>query len=491
MGPKVIRERTRRGVSRRGFLTAASVSAAATSVAVAGCLGQAREPGTIVMSGDTDFESIMHTEGETPSVQQALWDAGLDEDITVEVQAGVDDSAQRMQSYQSALQAGRSPPDIFMMDSGWTIPFILREQTTPLEEVLSAEVLTRIEDEYLEATLETARDPRNGTLHALPLFPDFGLMLYRRDLIDDVGYETDGWATEPPTWQEFSEATADAREESGVDFGFTTQAAAYEGLACCTFTEEMSTWGGGYFGGTENLFTAGDRPITVESEPVLDAIRMMRTFINGSDDEYALEGYRQICPSAIVQWTEEQSLSPFANGDAVAHRNWPFAVAQTGAEDAFGEDLGVMSMPYAVSEEEAEFEGVGGTAAGLGGWHLTLNPNTERIEQAAAVMEAFTAEDVMLTIFQQLGYLPPILELIEDASADEIGPIARYTEQIRIAGENAVPRPVTDLWPEQSALIFQEVNAAYRGVKSPEGAMSDLAERLEASEASVEEQHGD
>ena len=487
MPPKVTRERSRYGVSRRAFLTSASVAGA---TGVAGCLGQAREPGTIVMSGDTDFESIMHTEGDAPSVQQALWDAGLDGDITVEVQAGVDNSAQRMQSYQSALQAGRSPPDIFMMDSGWTIPFILREQTTPLEEVLPAEVLTRVEDEYLEAALETARDPRTDVLHALPLFPDFGLMLYRRDLIADAGHETDGWASEPPTWQEFSEATADAREESGVEYGFTTQAAAYEGLACCTFTEEMSTWGGGYFGGTENLFTAGDRPITVESEPVLDAIRMMRTFINGSDDEHALEGYRQICPSAIVQWTEEQSLSPFANGDAVAHRNWPFAVAQTGAENAFGEDLGVMSMPYAVSEEEAEFEGVGGTAAGLGGWHLTLNPNTERTEQAAAVMEAFTAEEVMLTIFQQLGYLPPILGLIEDASQDEIGPIARYTEQIRIAGENAVPRPVTDLWPEQSALIFQEVNAAYRSAKSPEGAMSDLAERLEASEASVGEQHG-
>ncbi|SFS57359.1 extracellular solute-binding protein [Halostagnicola kamekurae] len=491
MASKPTPDRSARGISRRTFVKVASASAGAAGVAVAGCLGRAREPGTIVMSGDTDFESIMHTEGDAPSVQQALWDAGLDEDITVEVQAGVDDSAQRMQSYQSALQAGRSPPDIFMMDSGWTIPFILREQTTPLEEALAPEVLARVEDEYLEAALETARDPRTDVLHALPLFPDFGLMLYRQDLMADAGYETDGWATEPPSWREFSEATADARDESGIDFGFTTQAAAYEGLSCCTFTEEMSTWGGGYFGGTENLFTAGDRPITVESEPVIDAIRMMRTFIRGADDEYALEGYRQICPSAIVQWTEEQSLSPFANGDAVAHRNWPFAVSQTGAEGAFGDDLGVMSMPYAVSEDEAEFEGVGGTAAGLGGWHLTLNPHSDRLERAADVLEAFTSENVMLTIFEQLGYLPPVLELLEQASADQIGPVARYTEQIRMAGENAVPRPVTDLWPEQSALIAQEVNAAYRAVKPPDEAMSDLAERLEASEASVEGQNGD
>ena len=480
----------RHGLSRRRFITGVS-AASAGGIAVAGCLGQTREDETVVMSGDTDFEDIMHADGDEPSVQQALWDAGLDEGITVEVQASVDDSAQRMQAYQSALQAGRSPPDIFMMDSGWTIPFILREQTTNLEEVLPGDVVARVENDYLDAALETARHPETDDLHAVPLFPDFGTMMYRQDLIEDAGYDPDGWDADPPSWEEFSEVVADTRDEGGLDFGFTTQAAAFEGLACCTFVEAMSTWGGGYFGGTGNLFTAGDRPVTVDEEPVLDAIRMMRSFIHGEADEHALDGYQQICPSAIVQWSEEESLGPFEGGDAVAHRNWPFAIAATGDEEVFGEDLGVMPMPYAVPEDEAEHEGVGGTAAGLGGWHLTLNPNTDRTEEALQVIEAFTNDEVMLTIFELQGFLPPVLELVEEADPDEIGPVARYTEQIQIAGENAVPRPVTDVWPEQSALIYQEVHAAYRGVKSPEAAMGDLTERLERSEADVEDADGD
>ncbi|MWV41169.1 extracellular solute-binding protein [Natrialba sp. INN-245] len=477
--------------TRRAFVTTASTTAVVAGVGVAGCLGQARDERTIVMTGDTDFQDIMHTDDGEASVQEALWDAGLDEDVTVEVQASVDDSAQRMQQYQSALQAGRSPPDIFMMDSGWTIPFILREQTTNLTEVLPTDVRDRVEGEYLEAALETARDPETGDLHAIPLFPDFGTMLYRRDLIDDAGYETDGWGTDPPTWQEFAEATSEAQSAAGTQYGFTTQAAAYEGLSCCSFVEVMSTWGGAYFGGTENLFTAGDRPITVDEGPVLDAIRMMRAFIHGSEDDHALEDYPQICPTAIVQWSEQESLGPFSNGDAVAHRNWPFAIAETGGEDVFGEDLGVMPMPYAVLEDESAYEGVGGTAAALGGWHLTLNPNTERDERAVEVLEAFTHDDVMLTIFELQGFLPPILDLVEEADPDEIGPVARYVDQIRIAGENAVPRPVTDVWPEQSALIFQEVHAAYRGAKSPEAAMDDLNGRLERSERDVEGQNGD
>ncbi|EMA28479.1 family 1 extracellular solute-binding protein, partial [Halobiforma nitratireducens JCM 10879] len=424
--------------SRRTFVAGASAVATAGTIAVAGCLGRGRGPRTVVMTGATDFEEILHTPEGEPSVQQALWDAGLDEDIEVELQTVVSDSAQRMQEAQSTLQAGRAPPDIHMMDSGWTIPFILREQTTDLTDTLPDDIVSRIESEYLEEALETARHPETGNLHGLPLFPDFGMLLYRQDLVEDVGYDTGEWATDPPSWEEFANAVADARSEHDLGFGFTTQAAAYEGLACCSFNEVMTTWGGSYFGGAETLFTAGDRPVTVEDESVLDAIRMLRAFVHGDDDEHALADYPRISPTAIVQWSEEESLGPFSGGDAVAHRNWPFAIAETGADEAFGEDLGVMTQPYAVTADEAAFEGVGGTAAALGGWHLTLSPYTDREDLALEVLEAFTHEDVMLTIFELQGFLPPNVDLVEEADPDEIGPIARYTEQLRLAGENAI-----------------------------------------------------
>ena len=477
------------GATRRSFLNATAATASIGSVAVAGCLGRAGTEGSIVMTGDTDFADIMHAD-EGPSVQEALWDAGLDEDITVEVRAGVDDSVQRMQSAQSTLQAGRSPPDIIMMDSGWTVPFILREQATQLDDHLSSDVVDRVESTYLDATLETARHPETDDLHALPLFVDFGMMLYRRDLLEEAGFDGEEWETEPPDWQTFAETVAEARDEADVEHGFTTQAASYEGLSCCTFNEAMTTWGGSYFGGRDALFTAGDREVTVEDEPVVDAIRMMRAFIAGGDDPYAHDDFPQISPTTIVQWSEGESLGPFEGGDAVAHRNWPFAIAETGADEAFGEDLGVTPMPHQVSPDDAPHQGAGGPASALGGWHLTLNPYTENVDEAAQVLEAFTDEAVMLTIFEIQGYLPPTLELVEEADPDEIGPIARYTDQIQIAGEHAIPRPVTDLWPEQSGVIAREVHGAYRGEKSPEDAMADLAERLRRSEAAVEDLEG-
>ncbi|MFC6717648.1 extracellular solute-binding protein [Natrialbaceae archaeon GCM10025810] len=478
--------RLRGATTRRSLLKATAGSVAVGGVTVAGCLGAARETGTVVMTAATDVEGIMYGDD---SIQQALWDAGLDENISVEIQTVVSDSAQRMQTTQSALEAGRAPPDIHMMDSGWTIPFILRNQTVNLTENLPEDVVERVNEEYLDMSLETARHPDTEDLHALPLFPDLGFTLFRRDLIEDAGYDTEGWGTDPPSWEEFSSAVADARDEAGTEYGFTTQAAAYEGLSCCTFNEVMTSWGGAYFGGIDNLFTAGDRPVTVDEEAVIDAIRMMRSFIDG-EEENTLDDYPQISPSTIVQWTEQESLDPFVAGDAISNRNWSYAIAEAGTEDGFGEDLGVMTRPYAVSEDEAEFEGTGGTTAALGGWNLTVSPFSERQEEALQVLEAFANEEVMLTVFELGGFLPPNLDLVSEADEDDVGPVVRYADVVESASENAIPRPATDLWPEQSALVFQEVNAAYRGVKSPEDAMSDLANNLEDSESEVAQQNG-
>ncbi|WP_254767934.1 extracellular solute-binding protein [Salinilacihabitans rarus] len=475
--------RDRSRVSRRTFVAAASAAAGGT-LAAAGCLGRAADENTVVLSGDTDFEDIMHSEGDAPSVQQALWNAGLDENIRVEVRPGPDDTVQRRSTYEMALEADRSPPDVFMMDSGWTIPFILRDHTLNLEEHLSGDALGRVEEEYVDMAVETARHPGTDALHAVPLFPDFPTIQYRKDLVEDAGYDTADWGTNPLSWGKFADVVADTYSQSNVDYGFTTQAAAYEGLSCCTFNETMTSFGGAYFGGADNLFTAGDRPITVDEEPVLDAIRMMRSFIGGGGD------FPSICPSAIVQWTEEEARGPFTGGNAIAHRNWPYSIAINGAEDEFGEDLGVMPVPYGVPEGEAEYEGTGGTAAALGGWHLTVNPHTEKLDRSLQVVEAFTHDEVMLTLFQLIGWLPPKLGLLDEVTPEEAGPVARYVEPIRVAGENAIPRPVTDVWPEQSAVIFQEVHSAYRGVKSPEQAMSDLQTRLEESERDVREAAG-
>jgi ABC-type glycerol-3-phosphate transport system substrate-binding protein len=248
----------------------------------------------------------------------------------------------------------------------------------------------------------------------------------------------------------------------------------------------MGSWGGSYFGEFQNLFgPIGDRPITVEEEPVINALRMMRTFIHGSDDEFALDGYQDISPDAVVQYTEEPSREPFTQGRTVALRNWPYSININGASDVYGEDLGVMPIPFAVSAEDSAYgPEIGGSTSALGGWHLCLNPNASDAKKQAAlqVFQALNNDQVRLDLFEIGGWIPPIPDLINTSETQELDIIGRYVDSLQVAASNAVPRPVTAIWPQQSTQVASEVNSCIRQQKSPEDAMSSLAGSLESLE---------
>lgn len=437
------------------------------------------------VSIELSADSIIAEESET--IVQALHDAGLPGNIDVEITAGAQETDSRQQAFTTLLDAGESSPDIMLMDNGWMIPFIARGQLLCLEQNLPSDTVEGVHNNYFETVVNTATDIESN-LYGVPLFADFPTMQYRKDLVEAAGYDPEGenWASESMSWEEFSAMVADVQEQSAVEYGYTFQADSYEGLACCTFNEVMTTWGGAYFGDHENLFgPIGERPITVDEEPVLDAIRMNRAFIHGSDAEGAMNAVTgDISPSAVLQWKEEDSRNPFTNGEVIAHRNWPYSIAINGAEEEFGEDLGVMPIPYGVSENEAEYDGAGGSAAALGGAHLSINPNSENIEAALLVIDAFTERDVKLTIFETLGWIPPEPDLFESDRAQNLPVMGRYMDALQVAGENAVARPVTSIWTEQSSHIAQEVHDAYTGNKSPEEAMGDLQSQLQEMEES-------
>lgn len=496
---------TRRRVSRRRFVRAAS----ATGVigGVAGCLGGDGDDGATDNESDQEapedateiqwYGGFGDGEGEEvkEEVREALWDAGLSEDIFVRILNSPETSDEMLDQLRTWLGAGRETPDMMNMDSGWSQPFIQREQIPNMsEEYFSDDMESTIQEEYFQASVESISD-RDGNLFGIPLFPDFPTMNYRKDLVEEAGYDPEGnnWATEPMTWERFSEVVADTFEQADVEYGYTFQADNYEGLSCCNFNEFMSSWGGAFFGGRDNLFgPVGDRPVTVDEEPVIDSIRMVRAFIHGEDDDEALDGYQQIAPEAVLGWAEETSRAPFTDGNAIAHRNWPYSLNINGAEDAHGEDLGAMPLPYAVEEGEGEYPEIGGTTAALGGWNAVMNPNTNNPDAVVEVMQAVMDPDFQLFQFEHpnIGLLPPRAELLDSEEAEQLEVIGRYVDTLRVAGENAMPRPVTIAWPDQTGAIADAVNGTYRQQQPPDQAMSDLAERLEAMEEDAAQDQG-
>lgn len=474
-----------RGVSRRDFVKAAGASGAAAGLA--GCThpfaGAVAGAGT----GSNPLQWMAGTDevGASAEVKQALHDAGLSRDIDIEIIAGPRDTGAKQQQLQRWLSGGLENPDLIMMDSGWTIPFIMRDQVLNLTEsdAFPDSLVNRVESDYFEASVQTAKHPDTGDLYGVPHFPDFPTMMYRRDLMEEAGYNPSqgNWATESITWKQFARAVRDVLERNGdLQYGFTFQAAAYAGLACCDFNEFMTSWGGAYFGGRDTLFgPVGERPVTIGERPVTDSIRMIRTFIEGPDASGALGNYPgPISPRAVLSWIENPSLAPFTNGTAVAHRNWPYAIADAAADDALGDRLGVMPIPYAVTEQQSQYQNIGGPVAALGGWHNVINPYSDKIEEAVQVLEAMAQPSYMLRMFEVIGYAPPVPAVLDSRRASRVPGVGDYVDQLRIAGENAIPRPVTVVWPQQSTQVAQVINDAYAGEIAPERATATLQSQL-------------
>ncbi|WP_440764251.1 extracellular solute-binding protein [Natronorubrum sp. DTA7] len=477
------KRRTDSSVSRRTFVKAAGAGGAA--VGLAGCIyGSETSEDAIVIGTDPVMIEAVGDE-----FIELLQDNGAD-GINIELQAGNEDTGERRDSYTNLLQAGEARPDLLMMDVGWINVFIQRGHIASVDEQLGDDDIATLEDEYFGPSLDAGRDPESGDLYSVPVFPDFPTMQYRKDYAREAGYDDDDfdeWASEPMTWQEWAELTEEITEASDAEYGFATQWDQYEGTACCTWNEVMSSFGGAYFGGRENVLgPVGDRPVTIDEPEFIEGLEMMRTFVADEHDDDTNEDYPVgIASENITSWMEEDAREAILEGDCVMQRNWPYAISlnlDSEDHDLTTDDYGAMPIPYAVSQEDANQPGTGGSTAALGGWNMCLNPNSERTEDAAEVLRAMMADEFYLGMFDIYGWVPPKPDLLETDQAREVEPMGYYLDTLATAGQNAMSRPVTTVWPDQSGLIAEEVNLAVAGDKSPADAAADLQDGLEATE---------
>ncbi|MFB9808248.1 hypothetical protein ACFFQF_25110 [Haladaptatus pallidirubidus] len=85
-----------------------------------------------------------------------------------------------------------------------------------------------------------------------------------------------------------------------------------------------------------------------------------------------------------------------------------------------------------------------------------------------------TQERFQLTLLRNLGLLPPDRTLFDSERAKQVPVMGRYLDSLRVAGENALPRPVTIAWVQESQKTAQNVFSAYSRVSTPEQAMAEL-----------------
>ena len=457
---------------RRTVLQAAAGTALATNVA--GCLGD--DDRTVEIAAGHPFEDA------DAEILAALRDAGLDDDIEVSITTRSPDLTPVDQHFRGFLESDRSSPELLVTDGSWTLPLIVDELLAPVEDALPGSTIEHVESTSLPAALGTATQPASGVLYGLPLTVDFPTIQYRRDLVEEAGYDPEGenWSTEPMTWQSFAEIVADVWDYHGGEdeytYGFTTQAQAYEGLSCCTFYETMRSVGGAYFGG-QLYGPVGDRPVTVDEPAVVEAVRMMRSFMYGPDTDDAASGYPQITTDDITEFDEEGAREPFTGGDALFMRNWPYTLEFHAEEADF--EVGTMPLPYGIEPDDAEYERAGGSCHTCSAQHLVLNPEAESREATLAVLEAFVDERVQRTILEVTGELPPDPDVIGMADPAALGALGDHLETLAVAADRTIPQPGSVGWSDHSVAIREAVHDAYTGERTPAAALSELATKIE------------
>jgi multiple sugar transport system substrate-binding protein len=222
------------------------------------------------------------------------------------------------------MQAGGENLDVILGDVIWTAQLAESDWISDLSDRFTESQ----RKEYLPGSVEAIT--YEGKTFGMPWFTDTGLLYYRKDLLQESGFDGP-----PKTWDELKQMTLKVREDAGLKYGFVFQGAAYEG-GVCDGMEFIWTHGG------EVLDPDDPTRVLVDSPEAIAGLATERSMIT-----------ERISPEAVTVYKEDESAGAFLNGDAVFLRNWPYVYSLVGTSDypkLRPDQVGVSELPSADGE---------------------------------------------------------------------------------------------------------------------------------------------
>ena len=364
--------------------------------------------------------------------------------VEVKISRQPTDSDQRRQSLLIPFKAGKSNPDVFLMDIAWIPQFSSSGWLADLDASAAGPVDT---SPFWKNIVDMA-DRRDGRLEALPVYVDAGLLYYRKDILEK-------YAKAPPvTWEELAAAAGraqkDMRKTDPSFSGFVWQGAQYEGLVC-NFME---------FAGREGGLKREDGRIKVDTPENLKALEFMRSLVSGDGAVSP--------PNTFTEMKEEEARLFFQKGSALFERNWPYAwgLHQEEGSPVRGK-TGICPLP--------SFDGKG-TISALGGWHIGVSRFSDQPEMAAEFARYAVSYAVQKQLSLKLGWNPARKDVYQDEEVLAAHP--HFAELSRIFS-TAVPRPALPYYSMASEALQRGLNAALSGRLSPADALRQAQEEMD------------
>jgi multiple sugar transport system substrate-binding protein len=338
-----------------------------------------------------------------------------------EFPASADEQRQQFVQRQEARDA---ECDVFRSDVIWTAEFASQGWLYDMTPYVN-----RIRDRFIAAPLETATYDRR--VWGVPSYTNAALLYYRKDKVSSV----------PATWQELYKQAADS---GGIVF----QGAAYEGLTCDWL--ELAFAAGG------SVLSADGKTATIDSPRNVEATKLMADAVK-----------RGAAPRAVATYMEPESLSAWQTGKYSFMRNWPYAYALSQDTDRLKGKFDVAPLPA--------FEGAG-RASILGGGNSVISRYSKNPGGALAVVDFLASQDWQTTLTSKFSQMSPMKATYDQPAVKRAIPFAA---DVRQAIEQARARPVSPVYPQISQAIYDNVNDALAGRRSPEAAMKRAQAEIE------------
>ncbi|MDZ5711071.1 ABC transporter substrate-binding protein [Jeotgalibacillus haloalkalitolerans] len=359
--------------------------------------------------------------------------------INVEYREMPADTGAQHDQYVTILGSQSSEIDVFQADVIWPAEFAQAQYALELDRFIEQDGINL--DDYFPGTIQSGNF--NGRQYAMPQFTDAGLLYYRTDIVD----------TPPATWTELIEMAGSLQGEGETEFGYLMQANQYEGMVT-NAVEFIASHGGEII--NENNEVVVDSPETVAG---------IQTMIDIVNSEFV--------PSNILSFQETETNNAWVGGQAVFARNWPYMQATSNDEEV-SEVAGNVGFSVLPAAED------GTNAATLGGWMAMINRYSENQEAAWEFVKFITGPEGQKISAQEGGLAPTIESLYEDAEVQEAAPIFAQPEFVETL-QNAVPRPVTPIYPRISDIMQVQLSRALAGEITAEEAAATMQEEMEAA----------
>jgi multiple sugar transport system substrate-binding protein len=347
-------------------------------------------------------------------------------EITVNLTEFPEDAQQQHDQFTQRQRAKSPDCDGFEEDVVWTAEFASQKWLMDMTDYIE----TR-KDEFIPSTLETVTF--DGKVFGAPRVSDAGIMYYRTDQVKDF----------PTTWQELY-------EQAAANNGIVYQGSAYEGLTV-DFLELAFAAGG-------TVLNEDGSKSTINSPENLEALQFMVDGINNG-----------AAPKAVTTMTEEPARRAWEAGRATFMRNWSYAYALSQMAPKVKGKFEVAPYP--------EWEG-GGAAAVLGGHNMVISVYSDNPAAMLKFIDYATSPERITKNAVKYSKTPTIGESYDDPKVQKAMP---FSDALREGVETAKSRPVSPVYPQISEAIFKNVNEALAGQASPEDALKQADDDINAA----------